>query len=121
MDTQTIYLLTELITTEIIAQEIAGGQRQKYKPIIEGQKERERKMTSNRFESGVSSYIKGTATVSVYFPVDRKGNPDCSCRQCRYFRQQSRTCALTGDISAYPDNYVGQNCPLHFESEDKNQ
>ena len=78
-------------------------------------------MRYNRFESGVSSYIKGTATVSVYFPVDRKGAADCSCRQCRFFRQQSRTCALTGEISAYPDHYVGQNCPLTIETEDENE
>ena len=75
-------------------------------------------MDDPRFESGVSRYITGTATVKVYFPVDRKGNPDCSCRQCRYFRQNSRTCALTGEISAYPDHYIGQTCPLNFESED---
>lgn len=72
-------------------------------------------MGFDRFDSGVSGYMKGTATVSVYFPVDRKGVPDCSCRQCRFFRQQSRTCALNGEISAYPDHYVGQNCPLIIE------
>lgn len=78
-------------------------------------------MGSDRFGSGVSRYVKGTATVSVYFPVDRKGNPDCSCRQCRFFRQQSRTCALNGEISAYPDYYVGQNCPLIMDNmEDHN-
>lgn len=69
----------------------------------------------NRFESGVSGYIMGTATVRVFFPIDRKGSPDCSCRQCRFFRQQSRSCALTGEISAYPEHYVGQNCPLEME------
>jgi hypothetical protein len=74
-------------------------------------------MSYNRFESGVSRYIKGTATVSVFFPVDSKGVPDCSCRQCRFFRQQSRTCALTGEISAYPEHYTGQNCPLVYEDE----
>lgn len=78
-------------------------------------------MEYDRFESGVSSYIKGTAIVNVYFPVDKKGIADCSCRQCRYFRQQSRTCALTGDICAYPDHYVGQNCPLKFESTEENK
>lgn len=74
----------------------------------------------DRFDSGVSRYVVGYATVRVFFPVDKKGIPDCSCRQCRFFRQQSRTCALTGDISAYPDHYVGQNCPLEMEDINEN-
>ena len=69
----------------------------------------------DRFESGVSSYIVGSATVRVFFPVDRKGVPDICCRQCRFFRQQSRSCALNGEISAYPEHYVGQSCPLEME------
>ena len=78
MDTQTIYLLTELITTEIIAQEIAGGQRQKYKPIIEGQKERERKMTSkelcklvNITEANLSVLRSGKAKGVRFHTINR--------------------------------------------------
>lgn len=78
-------------------------------------------MPDRDFESGVSRYIRGTATINVFFPVDRKGVPDCSCRQCPYHRQQSRTCALNGQITAYPEHYVGQGCPLHIELEDKSK
>lgn len=70
---------------------------------------------AGRFDSGVSDYIIGAATVRVFFPVDRKGVPDVCCRQCRFFRHQSCTCALNGEIVAYPDHYVGQNCPLEME------
>lgn len=75
---------------------------------------------NDRFESGVSRYVIGCATVQVFFPVDKKGNPDICCRQCRFFRQQSRVCALTGEISAYPDHYVGQTCPLALENVEEN-
>lgn len=33
------------------------------------------------FETGVSSYVKAQATVTVFFPVDAKGNADISCSQ----------------------------------------
>ena len=70
---------------------------------------------AGRFDSGVSSYIIGSATVRVFFPVDRKGVPDVCCQVCRFFRHQSRTCGLNGEICAYPEHYVGQNCPLEME------
>ena len=72
------------------------------------------------FDSGVSRYVTGSATVRVFFPVDRKGVPDVCCKQCRFFRQQSRICGLNGEIVAYPDHYVGQNCPLEMEKENEN-
>ena len=64
------------------------------------------------FESGVSSYIHAQATVNVYFPVDNKGNADINCTQCFFFREASRRCGLTGEISQYPTKYVGSSCPL---------
>ena len=70
-----------------------------------------------KFENGVFRYIKASAKVTVFFPVDRKGSPDCSCRQCRYYRPQTRRCGLTGEVSAYPDHYVGRDCPLEMEDE----
>lgn len=67
---------------------------------------------SERFSSGISSYVHATATVDVYFPVDNKGNADINCTQCFFFREASRRCGLTGEISQYPTKYVGSSCPL---------
>ena len=66
------------------------------------------------FESGVASYIHGQATVDVFFPVDNRGNADICCYQCYYFRRNSQTCGLNGEICQYPSKYVGSNCPLKF-------
>lgn len=75
------------------------------------------------FESGVSKYIHGRATVDVYFPVDQRGNADINCTQCFFFREASRRCGLTGQISQYPTKYVGDSCPLEIveESDDELQ
>ena len=69
---------------------------------------------SGSFESGVSSYVIGTAVVEVSFPVDRKGNADVSYSQCFFYREASRRCGLTGQISEYPNKYVGSHCPLEI-------
>jgi hypothetical protein len=69
------------------------------------------------FDSGVTNYIHGQAIVDVYFPVDAKGNADVSCRQCYYFRTSSNSCALNGEVCAYPNKYVGANCPLKIKEE----
>lgn len=67
----------------------------------------------SNFESGVASYVEAVATVHVFFPVDAKGRADVSCSQCYYFRRSSQSCALNGEICAYPNSYVGASCPLH--------
>lgn len=64
------------------------------------------------FETGVASYIHAQATVDVFFPVDAKGNADISCRQCYFFRTSSNSCALNGEVCAFPNKYVGACCPL---------
>lgn len=64
------------------------------------------------FESGVSSYVKAQTTVTVYFPVDAKGNEYICCEQCEFFRTSSRSCALNGKVCQFPSKYVGQFCPL---------
>ncbi len=64
------------------------------------------------FESGVSRYIKSTATVEVFFPVDQKGNPFICCGVCRFYRPASKRCALTEEVIPWPDKYVGRGCPL---------
>lgn len=70
------------------------------------------------FESGVASYIHAQAKVDVFFPVDARGNADISCNQCYYFRRQSRSCALNGEICQYPEKYVGASCPLEVVEEE---
>ncbi len=76
------------------------------------------------FESGVSSYIQGRAIVVNHFPVDSRGSEDVSCAQCFFFRDSSKRCALTGEVSQYPSKHVGGSCPLmpddKFLSEIKN-
>lgn len=69
------------------------------------------------FETGVSSYIKAETTVTVFFPVDSRGNADISCRQCEFFSRSTGLCQLTKKVSEYPDRYVGTSCPL-TQSED---
>lgn len=72
-----------------------------------------------RFDSGVSSYVVGEATVRVHFPVDARGVTDISCRQCYYYISATRKCALNGQVPEYPDKYVGSRCPLEIgESDD---
>lgn len=66
----------------------------------------------SEFSSGVSSYIKAQATVTVFFPVDAKGNADISCSQCYFFRESSKRCGLNWEVCAYPNKYVGDRCPL---------
>lgn len=64
------------------------------------------------FESGVASYIKGQATVEVFFPVDQKGNAEICCRHCPYLSSNDRMCQLNKMPVAYPNKYIGDNCPL---------
>lgn len=67
------------------------------------------------YESGVSAYVRGTATVEVFFPVDAKGNADVNCYQCEFFHRTSVRCGLNNRICAYPQRNIGQYCPLIFE------
>jgi hypothetical protein len=64
------------------------------------------------FESGVKEYIKAYATIEVAFPVDFKGSADICCYQCQFFSRNNGVCQLTKEITAYPQKYVGTECPL---------
>lgn len=68
----------------------------------------------SNFETGVSSYVVGRATVEVYFPVDRRGEPDVRCELCKFLNRTGRSCQLNKEIVAYPEKYIGSNCPLEF-------
>lgn len=69
------------------------------------------------FSDGVSGYVKGWAMIEVNFPVDLKGKPNVCCAQCPYYNRYDRKCRLNDSMTAYPDAYIGQNCPLTFEDE----
>ena len=70
---------------------------------------------SGRFDSGVSGYVIGTYTVRVAFPIDLKGEPDISCKQCQFYRVTSRSCALTEKIVPWGEKFVAPTCPLERE------
>lgn len=71
------------------------------------------------FDKGVKSYIYGVHTVRVHFPVNHRDVADICCYQCNMFSRNTGICQLTKEISEYPTQYVGSNCPLKFEGEIK--
>ncbi len=71
------------------------------------------------FSSGVSGYIKGSVIVTVSFPVDIKGNASVCCAQCSFFDRYNRKCHLNDKMTAYPEKYIGQYCPLDFEDDEE--
>lgn len=68
-----------------------------------------------RIDSGVASYIKGRATVEMFFPVDLRGNSCVCCELCRFYRPNSRRCSLNDSVCEFPSKYIGGQCPLEFE------
>lgn len=69
------------------------------------------------FESGVASYVKGVAIIEVNFPVDFKGKSSICCKQCPYLSSNERMCQLNKMPVAYPNQYVGDRCPLKMEAD----
>lgn len=66
------------------------------------------------FETGVSKYVKGIATVENFFPVDDKGVAHLSCTHCRFYLRRNNECALNKELCHFPDHNLGDKCPLHF-------
>ena len=64
------------------------------------------------FDSGVSNYIVGECTITVYFPVDDKGREEITCKHCPYLSSNERICQLNKYPVAYPNKFVGDFCPL---------
>lgn len=64
------------------------------------------------FESGVKGYVTAQAVVTVHFPIDWKGSVEVCCRQCPYLSSNERMCQLNKQPVAYPNKYVGAECPL---------
>lgn len=71
------------------------------------------------FDSGVSGYVRASCVIEVGFPIDWNGKSDIRCEQCPYFGRTSRTCQLNKKPVAYPEKYVGQDCPLEVEEENE--
>ena len=71
------------------------------------------------FESGVARYIKAYAVIEVAFPVDFKGSAEICCKHCPYLSSNERMCQLNKMPVAFPNNYVGEDCPLSVIEEDK--
>lgn len=71
------------------------------------------------FESGVSRYVWGVATIRIPFPVDFRGNECICCAQCDLYSRSSGRCPITHEVTQYPDKYVGGNCPLEREEENE--
>lgn len=71
------------------------------------------------FESGIKRYVKARAAVEVFFPVDDKDNEYIRCEYCPYYSSSTRKCWLNGSMVAFPNRYVGGECPLEiYESEE---
>lgn len=64
------------------------------------------------FENGVKGYVKAQATITVYFPIDFKDRAEISCKHCPYLSSNERMCQLNKQPVAFPNQYVGQMCPL---------
>lgn len=68
------------------------------------------------FRSGVSYYTKATAEIS--FPED-----DICCYRCPLmtvdYGSKRERCSRTGELLVNPRYDIGYDCPLKFESEEK--
>ena len=70
------------------------------------------------FDSGVKGYITGQYLVKVHFPVDWKDRSEIACKHCPYLSSNERMCQLNKMPVAYPNNYVGDYCPLEREEKE---
>jgi hypothetical protein len=73
----------------------------------------------HNYDDGVKGYIVGECTVKVHFPVSWKDSVDVNCYQCKFFSRNNGMCQLTKEISEYPAQFKGSNCPLEFDGEIK--
>lgn len=64
------------------------------------------------FDSGVKSYIEAQCVITVGFPVDWRGNAAIACKHCPYLSSNERVCQLNKEPVAFPNQYVGEKCPL---------
>lgn len=73
----------------------------------------------SRFESGITGYIHGSATIHNYFPIDSKGNAHICCNECFYHNPSTHRCRANGEVaSVEPNKFVGVNCPLEMDMDE---
>lgn len=72
------------------------------------------------FDSGVSRYIIGKATVTVGFPVDFKDRAEVACIHCPFLSSNERLCQLNKRPVAFPKTAVGDWCPLEPVEDENN-
>ena len=71
------------------------------------------------FETGISGYVKATATVEVHFPIDWRGSIEIACKHCPFYVRATQRCGLNQAVVNFPEKYVGTDCPLErVESEE---
>ena len=64
------------------------------------------------FECGVKGYVTGSTMITVHFPIDMRGNAHVACIHCPFLSSNMRMCQLNKEPVAFPEKYVGDNCPL---------
>lgn len=76
-----------------------------------------------KFDAGVKRYIEAVATVRTFFPVSWRDSVDISCKHCNFYVRATQRCGLTQQIVNYPEQYVGECCPLEpvIEEEGENE
>lgn len=70
------------------------------------------------FDTGVKGYVKASAVVEVYFPIDWKDNAEIACKHCNFFVRATNRCGLNQTIVNFPEKFVGEYCPLEEVKED---
>lgn len=72
------------------------------------------------FDTGVSQYVTGRATVACAFPIDKKGNAHVKCDFCKFYDRIAKKCKLDDHVIFFPD-YLSEDCQLDFEKGEENE
>lgn len=64
-------------------------------------------------ESGVKGYLIGRTAIEIGFPIDFKDNCLLACKYCKLFN--GKRCMITDEIVPFPDNHIGEYCPMEFQ------
>lgn len=66
-----------------------------------------------KFEDGVKYFTKAYAIVEINFP-----EKEICCRNCSMYSVSANRCGIDRNIvPAYPNKFVGTNCPLVIKEE----
>ena len=68
------------------------------------------------YPEGIPGYIVGRCEVVNYFPINKRGDVDLCCDQCKFYVMRNRRCYLTNELLNYPERDRGRECPLELES-----